>query len=105
MNRYDVYVAHLDPARGSEISKSRPVVIVSPDNLNKVLRTVLIAPMTSALRVWPSRVASTFAGRAGQIALDQIRCVDKSRLTRRLGKLDTSTASATSAVLVEMFEE
>jgi mRNA interferase MazF len=105
MNRYDVYVAHLDPTRGSEIAKARPVVIVSPDNLNKVLRTVLIAPMTSASRHWPSRVASMFAGRSGQIALDQIRCVDKSRLARKLGKLDTATASATCAVLVEMFAE
>ena len=104
MNRYDIYLVRLDPTQGSEIAKTRPAVIVSPDPMNQGLRTVIIAPLTSTRKGWPSRIATTFGGQSGEIALDQLRAIDKSRLTRRLGKLDKPTASATSARLVEMFE-
>lgn len=104
MNRYDVYLVDLDPTRGSEIAKTRPAVIVSPDVMNQSLRTVIVAPLTSTLKGWPSRIATTFGRQNGEIALDQLRAVDKSRLTQRLGKLDKPAASATSARLVEMFE-
>lgn len=104
MNRYDVYLVRFDPAQGSEIAKTRPAVIVSPDLMNRALRTVIIAPLTSTVRGWPSRVSANFGGKPGEIALDQVRAVDKSRLARRLGKLDKKTASATTAVLVEIFE-
>lgn len=85
------------------MAKMRPCVIVSPNELNDRLRTVVVAPLTSTRRVWPSRVAVVFASVAGDVALDQIRTVDKSRLARRLGTLNAVDASTVSARLVEMF--
>ena len=105
MKRYDVYMVRLDPAQGSEMAKARPAVILSPDLMNRALHTVIIAPFTSTRKGWASRIPNRFGGKDGEIALDHIRSIDKSRLGRRLGKLDKATASATSAVLVEMFEE
>lgn len=105
MNRYDVYLVRLEPTQGSEMAKTRPAVIISPDLMNLTLRTVIVAPLTSTRKGWASRIPTRFGGKSGEIALDQVRSVDKSRLARRLGKLDKSTASAASAALVEMFEE
>lgn len=105
MNRFDVWLTDLDPTRGAEIQKRRPCVIVSPRVLNRMLATVLVAPMTAARHRYPSRVACEFAGRESEIALDQMRCVDKGRLLRRVGKIDALTAQAIFAVLVEMFSE
>ena len=93
----------LDPTRGSEIRKTRPCMIVSPDEMNQQVRTVIVAPMTSATRPYPTRVEVRFGGKARQIALDQIRTVDKLRLVRSLGRIPTATARRVCAVLVEMF--
>jgi len=101
--RFDVMVIQLDPTRGSEIRKTRPCLVVSPDELNQVLRTVIIAPMTTGGRAYPWRVPVTFDGKDGHIALDQIRTVDGVRLIRRVGHLDASTAERTLQILVEMF--
>jgi len=104
MNRFDVWLTDLDPARGAEMQKRRPCVIVSPRVLNRILATVLVAPLTAARHRYPFRVACEFAGRKREIALDQIRCVDKGRLVRR-GRIDALTAQALFAVLAEMFSE
>jgi mRNA interferase MazF len=83
--------------------KTRPCLVISPDEMNRHLRTVLIAPMTTAERLYPTRVSLTFQGKHGQVALDQIRAVDRRRLVRRIGKASSETARAVSAVLIEMF--
>jgi mRNA interferase MazF len=101
--RFDVHLIQLDPAIGAEMSKARPCVIVSPDVMNRNLTTVIVAPMTSRVRRYPNRVRQTFQGRSGEIALDQIRTVDRSRLIRRLGALDRPTAETVSERLVSMF--
>lgn len=101
--RFDVYLVALDPARGSEIQKTRPCVVVSPGEMNAWLRTVIVAPLTTTIRDYPSRVALTFARKKGQVALDQIRTVDKSRLVRRLGRLDDATGIEVATILTEMF--
>lgn len=99
----EVWLVSLDPTRGSEIKKTRPCLIISPDEINQHLRTVIIAPMTTAQRPYPTRVGLTFQGRSGQVALDQIRAVDHGRLVRRLGTISSRSAQVVSAVLVEMF--
>ena len=99
----EVWLVSLDPTRGSEIKKTRPCVVVSPDEMNLYLRTVIVAPMTTTQRAYPTRVALTFQGKSGQVALDQIRAVDRNRMVRRMGTLSPKTAQTVSAVLVEMF--
>lgn len=101
--RFDVWLVELDPTKGSEIRKTRPALVVSPDEMNRWLRTVIIAPMTTAEKRYPSRVDIRFDGKDGQVALDQIRAVDKTRLSRRLGTVASAEASAISQRLVEMF--
>ncbi len=101
--RGDVHLVSLDPTRGSEIQKTRPCVVVSPDELNTHLRTVVVAPMTSAGQSYPFRVSCKFEGTAGHVVLDQIRTVDRERLIRRLGKLPGPTFEKVLAVLQEMF--
>lgn len=103
VQRFDVFLVGLDPTQGAEMSKTRPAVVVSPDDMNQHIRTVIVAPMTSTIRAYPSRVAVRFQEKAGQVALDQIRAVDKSRLVRRLGRLSPERGAAIAAVLVEMF--
>ncbi|RME42818.1 MAG: type II toxin-antitoxin system PemK/MazF family toxin [Caldilineae bacterium] len=103
VERFDVYLVNLDPTVGSEIKKTRPCLIISPDEMNRWLRTVLIAPMTTKGRSYPTRVPCVFQGKEGQVVLDQIRTVDKSRLVRRLGRLDEPTWRAVLATLSEMF--
>jgi mRNA interferase MazF len=103
VRQFGVYLVVLGPARGSEIRKTRPCLIISPDEMNRHARTVIIAPMTTKARPYPTRVTLRFQGKEGQIALDQIRTVDKSRLTRRLGTVSSEVAKRISAVLVEMF--
>ena len=99
----DVWLVNLDPTVGSEIQKSRPCVVVSPDEMNRHLRTVIIAPMTSAAKEYPVRIETSFQGQRGQIALDQLRSVDKTRLSTHLGLLDKVTLQITLATLSEMF--
>lgn len=101
--RFEVWLVSLDPTRGSEIRKTRPCVIVSPDELNRNIRTVIVAPMTSASRDYPTRIPMRFAHKSGVVALDQIRTVDRARLLRKLGGLSQVTARRVCAVLVEMF--
>ena len=101
--RDEVWLVSLDPTRGTEIKKTRPCLIVSPDEMNNHLQTVIIAPMTTTMRPYPTRVGLTFQGKSGQVALDQIRTVDRERLVRRLGTIASISAESVSAVLVEMF--
>ncbi len=101
--RGDVFLVDLDPTRGVEIQKTRPCVVVSPDELNANLRTVIIAPLTSAAHAYPFRVACKFAGKDGQIVTDQLRTVDRQRLVRLLGRLPSATTSRLLEVLQDMF--
>lgn len=101
--RDEVWLVSLDPARGAEIQKARPCLVVSPDEMNRYLRTVVVAPMTTVTRLYPARVPVRFQGKRGQVALDQLRAVDRQRLLRKLGTVSASTAQAVSATLLEMF--
>jgi mRNA interferase MazF len=101
--RGEVHLVSLDPTRGSEIQKTRPCLVVSPDELNLHLRTVIVAPMTTGGHDYPFRVPCRFEGKAGKVALDQLRTVDRERLVRRLGKLAPATVGKALALLHEMF--
>jgi mRNA interferase MazF len=103
MKQFEVYLVNLDPTVGSEVKKTRPAIIVSPDAMNKILNTVIIAPLTSTLKGYPSRVLSNFKGQKGEIVLDQLRAVDKIRLGKKLGKADITTAQNIKAVIQTMF--
>ena len=103
IKRFDVYLINLDPTVGSEIQKTRPCLVISPDEMNRFIRTLIVAPMTSKGTSYPSRVTCKFQGKQGQIVLDQIRTVDKSRLVRRLGKIDKQTQMEVLSILGEMF--
>jgi len=103
VRRGEVYLVSLNPTRGSEIQKTRPCVVVSPDELNVHLGTFIVAPMTTGGRAYPFRVACRFRGRAGHVVLDQIRAVDRERLVRRLGHLSPSPLNHALVVLQEMF--
>jgi mRNA interferase MazF len=105
MNRFDVYLVNLDPTVGHEIRKTRPCLIISPDEMNHHIRTVIIAPMTTKGRSYPTRVPCTFKGKSGRIVLDQIRTVDSVRLVKKVGRISQKTASEVLAVLSEMFAE
>jgi mRNA interferase MazF len=103
--RFDVFLVSLDPTVGREIRKTRPCAVVSPDEMNTHLETLMVAPMTTKGRPYPTRVACTFQGKRGQVVLDQMRTVDRVRLVKRLGKLSAGQSSAVLAVLGEMFAE
>ena len=103
VNRFDIFLVNLDPTIGSEIKKNRPCLIISPDEMNRHIRTVIIAPMTTKGRPYPTRVTCRFKGRSGQIVLDQIRTIDKERLVKKLGRIDRRAAEAILLVLSEMF--
>ncbi len=105
VNRFDVYLVNLDPTIGSEIRKTRPCLVISPNEINRHIATVIVAPMTSQGQPYPTRVACHFEGKDGQIVLDQIRTVDKTRLVKRLGRISQSTQGAVLALLAEMFAE
>ena len=94
IERFGIYLVKLDPTTGAETAKTRPCVIVSPDELNRN-----VAPMTTVLRGWPTRIEINFQGKTGEIALDQIRAVDKSRLIKRLGKLSSDKVTSVLDVL------
>ena len=104
-SRGDVYIVSLEPTRGQEIRKTRPCVIVSPDELNARLGTFLIAPMTTGGHAYPFRIPCKFQGTRGYVVLDQIRAVDGRRLIRRLGQLEAVTLYAILATLRDMFQE
>src|SRR4030043_1024411 len=103
ISRFDVYLVSLDPTIGHEARKTRPCLIISPDEMNRYIGTVIVAPMTTKGRDYPTRVNLTFQGKKGQIVLDQIRTIDKIRLIKRLGKIDKNTAQKVLAILNEMF--
>ena len=103
VERFGVYLVSLDPTVGHEISKTRPCTVISPDEMNRHLRTVIVAPMTTAKHGYPTRVPCRFSGKTGEVALDQIRTADRARLTKRLGTLDRATARKVVEVLQEMF--
>jgi mRNA interferase MazF len=103
VTRFDVFLVSLDPTIGSEIQKSRPCLIISPDEMNRHIHTVIIAPMTTRGRRYPTRVTCEFQGKRGQIVLDQIRTVDKSRLLRKLGRINSQTQMKVLSALHDMF--
>ncbi len=104
-NQFDVFLVALDPTLGSEIKKTRPCVIISPDEMNLFLHTVIIAPLTSTKKNYPTRVNTRFKGKNGQVVLDQIRTVDKKRLVKKLGTASTSAQNQILSVLQEMFAQ
>lgn len=101
--RFDVDLVRLDPTEGHEIQKTRPCVVISPDDMNRYIDTVIVAPMTTKGHPYPTRIPVRFQRKIGQIVLDQIRTVDKTRLVRRLGKIGNATAQQVLTVLAEMF--
>jgi mRNA interferase MazF len=105
MTRGGVHLVRLDPTLGSEIQKTRPCVIVSPDELNAYLRTVIVAPLTTGGRAYPWRIRCRFQNRSGYVVLDQLRTVDRERLVKPLGALSSGTLSEILSALQEMFAE
>jgi len=103
VKRFEVYLVNLDPTVASEIKKTRPCLIISPDEMNRWISTVIVAPMTIKGRQYPTRVACRFQGKEGQVVLDQIRTVDKSRLVRRLGQISNAEGRTVLMTLAEMF--
>lgn len=103
IRRFEVFLVSLNPTIGSEIQKTRPCVVISPDEMNRYINTVIIAPMTSTLKPYPTRINTTFQGKKGQIVLDQIRTVDKMRLVKRLGSINEATRNNVFSVLSELF--
>lgn len=101
--RFDVYLVALDPTVGSEIQKTRPCLVISPDEANQHIATVIVAPMTTQGRSYPTRVSCQFQGKNGQIVLDQLRTVDKARLLRHLGRIDRQTQDRVLAVNAALF--
>lgn len=101
MNQYDVFLISLDPAVGHEIKKSRPCVVISPNEMNKHITAVIIAPMTTQSKHYPTRVPVTFKGKGGWVALDQIRTVDKRRLLKKIGKISQHTVDNIKTVIKE----
>jgi mRNA interferase MazF len=102
-SRFDVFLVRLHPTEGREIRKTRPCLIISPDEINHHIDTVIIAPLTTKGRPYPTRVAVRFKGKSGLIVLDQLRTVDKSRLVKRLGKIDETTKGLVLNLLAELF--
>lgn len=103
VQRFDVYLVSLDPSEGAEIKRTRPALIISPDEMNRHIRTVIIAPLTSTIKNYPTRVTTTIDGKQGQVVLDQIRTIDKHRLIRKLGTISSTASEEVLTVLQEMF--
>jgi len=103
VKRFEVYLVSLDPSIGCEIRKTRPCLVISPDEMNHYVATVIVAPMTTKGRDYPTRVNCSFHGKDGQVVIDQIRTVDKSRLVHKLGTIDSKTKAEVLAVIAEIF--
>ena len=103
VKRFNVYLIKLDPTVGSEIQKSRPCLVISPDEMNRHIRTVIVAPMTSAEKDYPTRVSCIFRKKRGQVVLDQLRTLDKSRLLKKLGTIDSKAQLEVISTLQRMF--
>lgn len=105
ISRFDIYLISLAPAQGHEIRKTRPCVVISPNEMNHHIGTVIVAPMMTKGRDYPTRIPLIFQRKKGQIVLDQLRTIDKTRLVKRLGKLEKSAATRVLATLQEMFAD
>jgi mRNA interferase MazF len=105
VKRFDVYLINLDPTVGSEIKKTRPCVIISPDEMNRWIKTVIVAPMTTKGQAYPTRVPCEFQRKEGWVVLDQIRTVDKSRLVKKLGRISKVVQKEVLTTLAEIFAE
>jgi len=103
VKRGDVLLVNLQPTQGSEIQKTRPCIVVSPDEMNSYLRTFIVAPMTTGDHPFPFRVSCRFKSRSGYIVLDQIRTIDRERIVRRLGRISPNTLNRVLLILQEMF--
>ena len=103
VKRFDVFLVNLNPTLGSEIKKTHPCLIISPDEMNQYISTIIIAPMTTKGRNYPTRVNCMFKGKRGQITLDQIRTLDKDRLVKKLGTINKKTQMEVLQILQEMF--
>lgn len=102
INQYEVYLVNLDPTKGSEIQKTRPCLVISPNEMNHYINTVIIAPMTTKSHNYPTRIEVDFDNKFGWIVLDQIRTIDKSRLIKKMGKVEKKTIQKVKAILREM---
>lgn len=105
VSRFDVFLVSLDPTQGSEIQKTRPCLVISPDEMNRQIRTVIVAPMTTTLRDYPTRISIYFQGKNGQVVLDQIRTVDKARLIKKMGRIEKTESQKVIQTLQELFAE
>jgi mRNA interferase MazF len=105
IDRFDVYLVDLDPTIGSEIQKTRPCLVISPDEMNHHIATVIVAPMTTKGNTYPTRVPCQFDGKEGQIVLDQIRTIDKRRFVKKIGRISPIEQQQVLAVLAEMFSK
>jgi mRNA interferase MazF len=105
INRFEVHLVNLDPTTGHEIKKTRPCVVISPDEMNHHIRMVIVAPMTTKGYAYPTRIRCRFQGREAPVVLDQLRTVDSARLVKKLGRIGQKTASEVLAVLSEMFAQ
>lgn len=103
--RFEIFLANLDPTQGSEIRKTRPCVVISPDEMNHALATVIVAPMTTTHRSYPTRISLTFSGKKGQIALDQLRTLDQTRLIKKLGTLPKASQKRLLEILQALFSQ
>lgn len=103
IRRFDVILVNLDPTLGNEIRKTRPCLVISPDEMNRYITTLIVAPMTTGSKDYPTRVVCEFDGKAGQIVLDQIRTIDKKRVYKKLGKLEKPVQQTVLQVLAELF--
>jgi mRNA interferase MazF len=101
--RFDILLVSLDPSQGSEIKKTRPCVVISPDEMNRHIKTLIVAPMTSTIRDYPTHIPVTFNGKEGRIVLSQIRTIDKTRVIKKLGAVNSETASLLLDTLRDMF--
>jgi mRNA interferase MazF len=105
VHRFEVYLVALDPTKGHEIKKTRPCAVISPDEMNAHISTIIVAPMTTKGRPYPTRIPCRFKRKSGQVVLDQIRTVDRARLVRKLGSLAPNTQKDILSALSEMFAE
>ncbi len=103
IDRFDIFLVNLDPTKGHEIKKTRPCLIISPDEMNHYIGTVIIAPLTTKGRSYPTRIPITFERKKGYIVLDQVRTIDKSRLVKKLGRISKDTSQKVLEALAEMF--
>ena len=104
MKQFEVWTVELNPTKGAEINKTRPCIIISPDNMNKMLNTIIVAPLTHSIKNYPGRFDYHFKREAGQVVLDQVRSVDKVRLTKKIGRMEVETNKNVCTVLQVMFQ-